>query len=42
MSQGLGNVTIYPTLYGRRIECDPYVVASLAKSGTVRIRIYAY
>jgi hypothetical protein len=41
-TQGLGNVTIYPTLYGKRIECDPYVVASLAEPGTVRVRIYAY
>jgi hypothetical protein len=41
-SQGVGEVTIYPTLYPKRVECDPYVVASLARPGTVRVRIYAY
>jgi hypothetical protein len=40
--QGIGPLTIYPTLYEKRVECDPYVVASLAKRGTIRIEIFAY
>lgn len=41
-AKGVGALTIYPKLYAQRVECDPYVVASLAKPGTVRVRIYAY
>ena len=37
-----GTITIYPNLYAKRVECDPYVVAKLASPGTVAIRIYAY
>ena len=40
--QGTGTITIYPTLYAKRVECDPYVVATLARRGTVTIVIYAY
>jgi hypothetical protein len=39
---GAGTVTIYPKMYAKRVECDPYVVAKLAGRGTVAIRIYAY
>jgi hypothetical protein len=41
-NHGIGTLTIYPTLYKQRVECDPYVVARLAKRGTIRVRIYAY
>jgi hypothetical protein len=41
-SRGVGKLTIYPTMYKQRVECDPYVVASLARRGTVSVRIYAY
>lgn len=39
---GAGTITIYPKMYAKRVECDPYVVASLARRGTVTIRVYAY
>jgi hypothetical protein len=41
-NHGVGTLTIYPTMYQKRVECDPYVVARLAKRGTVSVRIYAY
>jgi hypothetical protein len=41
-THGVGKLTIYPTMYRQRVECDPYVVTSLGKHGTVTVRIYAY
>ena len=31
-AKGVGTLTIYPKLYAQRVECDPYVVASLGEA----------
>jgi hypothetical protein len=41
-ASGAGKLTIYPKLDPRRVECDPFVVAHMAGTGRIAVRIYAY
>ena len=41
-AHGAGKLTIYPPLDPRRVECDPFVLASLSGTGRIAVRIYAY
>lgn len=38
----VGRLTVYPHLFAKRVECDPYVHAHLPGKGTVSATIYAY